>query len=245
MLDSVADEQSLYEVAKQVVVNVAAGLAGYLGPGPGAIAAGAAPIVLAGLDYISGTIGSRRVDHATEALTDGAEAFGAGTAEEFVEFVKAAVSDEERQELLARALTIAQDTAMRDKRRALGRVIAQAASDAGTKVDKQLVYLRALDDLDEPHIRLLRLMTTKPPHQDAVNRQMEAIGRAAIRQWHPSDLGQADPGLAEVVWSLLPVLDRHGLISGGHEVLTQVGREPEYTVTPYGEWFLTMLAEPD
>lgn len=64
-----------------------------------AIAAGAAPIVLAGLDYISGTIGSRRVDHATEALTDGAEEFGTGTAEEFVEFVKAAVSDEERQEL--------------------------------------------------------------------------------------------------------------------------------------------------
>jgi hypothetical protein len=32
----------------------------------------------------------------------------------------AAVSDEDRQELLARALTIAQDTAMRDKRHALG-----------------------------------------------------------------------------------------------------------------------------
>jgi hypothetical protein len=54
------------------------------------------------------------------------------------EFVKAAVSDEERQELLARALTIAQDAAMRDKRRALGRVVVQAASDIG-KIDKELV----------------------------------------------------------------------------------------------------------
>src|SRR5690349_7427061 len=119
MLDGVADkQQSLHEVAKQVVVNVAAGLAGYLGPGASAIAAGAAPIVLAGLDYISATIGSRRLDHATETLTDAAEEFGAETTEEFVEFVKAAVSDEDRQELLARALMIAQDTAMRDKRRA-------------------------------------------------------------------------------------------------------------------------------
>jgi hypothetical protein len=238
------DQRSKYEVAKQVVINVAAGLAGYLGPGAGALAAGAAPIVLAGLDYISSTIGSRRLDHSTETLTDAADEFGAETTDQFIEFVKAAVSDEDRQELLARALTIAQDTAMRDKRRALGRVVAQAASDTGTKVDKQLIYLRVLDDLDEPHIRLLRLMTTKPPHQDAVNQQMEAIGRGPVRQWHPSDLGQVDAGLAEVVWSLLPVLERHGLISGGKEVLTQAGREPEYTVTPYGEWFLTMLAEP-
>jgi hypothetical protein len=245
MLGGVEDEQqSKYEVAKQVVINVAAGLAGYLGPGAGALAAGAAPIVLAGLDYISSTIGSRRLDHATETLTDAADEFGAETTDQFIEFVKAAVSDEDRQELLARALTIAQDTAVRDKRRALGRVVAQAASDTDTKVDKQLIYLRVLDDLDEPHIRLLRLMTTKPPHQDAVNQQMEAIGRP-VRQWHPSDLGQADPGLAEVVWSLLPVLERHGLISGGNEVLTQAGREPEYTVTPYGEWFLTMLGEPE
>jgi hypothetical protein len=247
MLDGVGDEQrTRYEVARQVVINVTAGLAGYLGPGAGALAAGAAPIVLVGLDYISRTIGSRRLEHATETLTDAADDFGAETFEEFVEFVKAAVSDEDRQELLARALTIAQDTAMRDKRRALGRVVAQAAaSDTGTKVDKQLIYLRVIDDLDEPHIRLLRLMTTKPSHQDAVNRQMEAIGRGPIRQWHPSDLAQADPGLVDVVWSLLPVLARHGLISGGREVLTRAGREPEYTVTPYGEWFLTMLAEPE
>jgi hypothetical protein len=246
MLDGMDDDQqSLYEVARQVVVNVAAGLAGYLGPGPGAVAAGAAPIVLAGLDYISGTIGSRRVDHATETLTDAATDFGAETTDEFMEFIKAAVPDEDRQELLARALTIAQDTAMRDKRRALGRVVAQAARDTGTKVDMQLIYLRVIDDLDEPHIRLLRLMTTRPPHQDAVNQQLEAIGERPVKQWHPSDLGQADPGFDGAVWSLLPVLHRHGLISGGYDVITWAGHEPEYTVTPYGEWFLTLLAEPE
>lgn len=72
-----------------------------------------------------------------------------------------------------------------------------------------------------------------------------AIGRGLVWQWHPLGLSQVDPGLAEVVWSLLPVLERRGLIPGGNEVLTQAGREPEYTVTPYGEWFLAMLTEPE
>ena len=47
------------------------------------------------------------MDHATETLTDAPIEFGAATTEEFIEFVEAAVSDPERQELLARALTIA------------------------------------------------------------------------------------------------------------------------------------------
>jgi hypothetical protein len=41
--------------------------------------------VLAGLDYISGTIGFRRLEHATETLTDAAEEFGADTAEDWLE----------------------------------------------------------------------------------------------------------------------------------------------------------------
>src|SRR5215470_12806420 len=43
---------------------------------------------------------------------------------------------------------------MRDMRRALGRVVSQAAKDTGTKVDNELIYLRVLADLDEPHVRL-------------------------------------------------------------------------------------------
>ena len=145
------------ELARQVVVGFAAGLAaGYAGPLAGTAAAGAAPAVLAGMDYISATIGARRIRHATETLTDAADEFGALTPEEFVDFVEATVADEGHQELLARALTIAQDTALRNKRRALGRALASAANDTGTKVDAELLFIRILADLDEPHIRLLK-----------------------------------------------------------------------------------------
>jgi hypothetical protein len=121
---------------------------------------------------------------------------GCKTPQEFLEFIEAAVSGDDRQELLARALLIAQDTAYRDKRRALGRALAAAASDTCTKVDTEMLFIRVLADLDEPHVRLLRLMSTAPPHLDGVNRQMMATGSPIVRQWHPSDVSEQDPGLA-------------------------------------------------
>jgi hypothetical protein len=111
-------------------------------------------------------------------------------------------------------------------------------------VDDELLFIRIVADLDEPHIRLLRLMSNAPPDLDAVNRRMQTVGRPMIRRWHPSDISVQHPGLADVVWSLLLVLARHQLISGGHDVLTASGHEPEYIIAPYGEWFLTRLAEP-
>ena len=227
------------ELARQVVVNVGAGLAaGYAGPMAGTLAAGAAPLVMAGMDWFSATIGKRRVEHATETVIYAAEEFGAETPEDFVEFIKKAVCDEEHQELLARSLTIAQDTAMRDKRRALGRALASAASDIGTKVDEELLFIRVLDDVDEPHIRLLRIMSAVPPH--LAQRGLEA------RQWYPWSIAQADPGLADVVWSLFGPLERHRLIwSAGDYLVPGGAMQPQYEITPYGEWFLTRLAEPE
>lgn len=228
------------EVAVQAVITVAAGLGAYAGPGAGALAAGAGVLALAGWQHI---ISGRRLDNSVETLLEGAEAFGAESLEEFVEFLEAAVSDPERQELLARTLTIAQDTAMRDKRRALGRALAQAASDPGTKVDPEMMFVRVLADLDEPHIKVLRIMRDPSPAQGAVNSQLQAIGRV-VRQWHASEIVEQDPGLADVIYGLLPVLARHLLISGGYDVITMAGHEEEYTITDYGEFFLARLAEP-
>lgn len=238
-------EVSRSELARQVVVGVAAGLAAsYAGPIAAVTASGAAPAVLAGMEYVSATIGSRRLEHATETLSDAADESGAKTPEELMKFLEAALCDEQHQELPARALTVAQDTAMRDKRRALGRVLASASGDTGTKVDDELLFIRMLADLDPPHIRCLRIIVTNPPHLDPINQQRLAVGEPAVRQWHPSDIAQQDPGLKDVVWALLPLLARHHLISGGYEVLTWAGREPEYVITSYGEYLLARLAEP-
>jgi hypothetical protein len=139
---------------------------------------------------------------------------------------------------LSLQLRNAQDTAMRDKRRALGRSLAQAARDTGTKVDPEMLFIRVLADLDEPHIRLLRVMGTVPPH--LAQRDLQA------RQWYPWSIAQADPGLADVVWSLFRPLERHGLVwSAGDYHVPGGAMEPQYEITQYGDWFLTRLAEPE
>lgn len=166
------DKDSRYELATEVVVAIATGAVGLAGPVPAAVATGVAPLVQAAINHVREVIGRSRLDHQVEILIDGAEAFGAKSFEDFRDFIDAAVRDDEHRELLARALTVGQDAAMRDKRLALGRACASAASDTGTKVDDELLFIRVLADLDEPHIRLLRLMQTVPKRQ-------------ADRRWDP------------------------------------------------------------
>ena len=232
-------EMTRTELARQVIVNLAAGaVSGYVGPLAGTAATGAAPAVLATMDYIAAAIGKRRREHAAETLTDGADEVGAQTPEEFTDFVMALLRDDEHQELLSRVLTAAMDTAMRDKRRALGRSLASASDETGTTVDDELVFIRVLADLNAAHVRLLRLMSTVPSHI--------AVQGIAARQWYPWSISQADPGLAGTVWPLLQLLDQHGLIVGGSEHWVPGGvMEPEYEITPYGEWFLDRLAAPE
>ena len=164
-----------------------------------------------------------------ETLIDAADAAGVHSVKEFADFVQDAVSDEYKQELLVRALSIAQDTAMRDKRRALGRALASAVADNGTQVDDELIFIRVLSDLDPFHIRLLRLMTEAPSH-------LKGTGSPG-RGWLLSNISEADPGLANSAWSLMTTLERHGL------VWSTSMEDPEYTITGYGESFLTRLAD--
>jgi hypothetical protein len=106
------------------------------------------------LSRVVGTLSQRRVRHAGQNLEDGAEAVG----EPVEQFVQRAVSDERGAELLARTLTVAQDTALRDKVRALGRALAAGIAGGDVKIDDELLFIRAVADIDTPHIRLLARM---------------------------------------------------------------------------------------
>lgn len=226
-------DEGKHELAIGVVVAVGNALATSVSPEAGVMATLASPFAIAGLKSISATIGSRRQEHAAQTLLDGAEAYGAETLEDFVAFLEAAVSDEEHQELLARALTIAQDTAMRDKRRALGRALAAAASDTGTKVDEELLWIRVLADLDEPHIRVLRILAAPPQRDISYNGT-------------PFAIGEDDPGLRETANIILVWLQRHDLVRPGTLVRTPIGMmQPQFTVWHNGIQILTRLAEPE
>jgi hypothetical protein len=116
-LAAMADDQPRHELAIRTAVAVVVGGAGLLGPDAGAAATALTPAMEVVLTRVVGSLGQRRSRHAAEALEYGADAAG----EPLEQFAERAVADERRQELLARTLTIAQDTALRDKRRALGR----------------------------------------------------------------------------------------------------------------------------
>jgi hypothetical protein len=229
------DKEARYELATQVVVAVATGAVGLTGPIPAAVATGAAPLVQAAINHVHNVISRSRLNHQVEIVMDGAEAFGAQNFETFNEFIDAAISDYEHRELLARALIAGQDAAMRDKRRALGRVLASAASDTGTKVDDELLFIRVLADLDEPHIRLLRLMQTVPKKQ--TDRRWDQV------TWEIESITGADPGLGDTAVQLLRVLERHGLVwlrAGGRP---DADKLLQYSITSYGSRFLARLAD--
>lgn len=119
-LSVVDTEEDGRELVIRTTVAVMAGAARLLGPDVAAAATALVPVMEAALTRIAPVIGQRRFLHAAETVADAAQASG-GSVEDLLE---KAVSDDRRHELFSRVLGIAQDAALRDKRRALGRALA-------------------------------------------------------------------------------------------------------------------------
>jgi hypothetical protein len=133
------------------IVSAAGATVSLLGPDASVVAATATPGITVTLSAIWEKVAERRIRHVEETLVDAAET-ASMTLEQFLEM---AVSDDRSHELLARVVIVAQDTAMRDKRRALGRALAAGVAGDSARVDEELLFVRAIADLDPPHIRLL------------------------------------------------------------------------------------------
>jgi hypothetical protein len=190
---------------------VGAGLAGFAGPF---------------FEKIVNRLQGRRVRNATETALDGARISGL-TPEDFLD---KAVSDDRRHELLARALIIAQDTALRSKRRALGYSVAAGIMGDDAKIDEELLFMRAVADVDEWHIRLLGRMLNPPP--------------AGFGGWTADQFETADPGLAGGVLALLGTLQLHGLVAtaiSNRAIPSAVSSTTYYNVTLAGRHFLGRL----
>ena len=169
-------------------------------------------------------LSARRVERVAEILTDTADELGGDAADQLRRYAEAATSDETYQELLGRTLTIAEDTAMHDKRRALGRALANALDDTGARVDGDIAFVRMLADLDPVHIRVLKIMSRRPKHLDKVALQMNAADDpTAARQWYSWSIVDADPGLEDSVYAALRVLKGISLHVGAGEYFVLMG----------------------
>lgn len=233
-------------LAVKVTAAAIGAATGLVGPEAAVAGAGLTPVIEEVLGRLYSGLTARRVKRVTETLADAAEELGGDMAEQFRRLADAAASDETYQELLARTLTIAQDTAMRDKRRALGRALANALDDTGTRVDTEIAFVRMLADLDPVHIRVLKIMSRRPKHLDRVAAQMNAADDPkTARQWYEWSIVEADPGLEGAAYGALRVLERHGLIwDRGEQRVPSHGMQREYEISPYGDYLIDRLAAP-
>jgi hypothetical protein len=137
---------------------------------------------------------------------------------------------------------------MRDKRRALGRALANALDDTGTRVDNEIAFTRMLADLDPAHIRVLKIMSRRPKHLGPIAAQMNAADDPkALRRWYEWSIVDADPGLTDATYGALRVLERHGLVwdHGEQLVPSPHGMQHEYEISPYGDYLVDRLTAPD
>lgn len=144
--------------------------------------------------------------------------------------------DEVIQDLVVDAATAAALSKLQIKRRALAQSIARAAFTGD--VDVEALFLAALADVEEPHLRVLlaftkswrELQLERPDH--VVEHLMWSMDR--------QDLDQALPDLVPVMGVLLAVLVRHNLLDRSQSQ-TLGGGATRWTITDFGQLFLKRL----
>ena len=208
--------------AVKIVVAVILGITSAAGPVGAAVAGMTGPF----FPNIVDKLRWRRVRNATETVNHAAKAAGLDPEE----FLDRAVSDDRRHELLARALIIAQDAALRAKRRGLGHSLAAGVMGDDAKINEEHLFMRAVADVDEWHIRLLGVLL----------RPSTGFGG-----WSVDQIKAADPGLAAGALALLGTLELHGLVAttiSNRAIPAAVSSTTLYNITPAGRHFLGRLA---
>ena len=109
------------------------------------------------------------------------------------------------RDLVATALT----TLDEQKVRALGRVL-QANLHDEAKVDDSILVLRALRDLEAPHIRVVRSMM----YTDLDGTPLKGTQILGLLRWTPEDIGNRHPQIGVLlIFNVISTLERHGLIT--------------------------------
>lgn len=226
-------ESGKTQIALRVATAIAAQLTGVVDPGLGLLAAGAKEIVdpaLAGLGENIKQAHRRRIRRLWQA----------GCAESGLEpetLGERLARDEPALSLTAETVEAAIRTAVPEKIGALGRVLANAAHDTA-KVDEELLVVRALAQIEAPHISLLALLAGEPPFKAVQGHEARALG------WTPDQIANRLPGHTEVLDPLLVTLQSSGLIKAGGSDTTWDGSlfaDQQWTATRFGRLCLQRL----
>lgn len=148
-----------------------------------------------------------------------------------------AVGDDERLSLLAATIQAALSTLDRVKIRTLARVLAEAVED-DAKIDMAMLVVRTLGDLESPHVRVLKVMTTEPaPITSELGEPIEA------GTWLLSTLQDRLPHLSNGLIPLMAALEQHGLVHGHGIYAAHPKPDPAWSVTSYGANVVAYLSQ--
>lgn len=126
---------------------------------------------------------------------------------------EAIVRDERRRLLGGLALASGSRTRNERKIRALGLALAEGVL-ADDRLDEEELIIRALDDLEAPHIAVLELLVGFTPGGDTPRVYTGADRSdpgAPRRRWALYQLGEALPQIRTAIPGVLGALERHGL----------------------------------
>lgn len=225
------NEKGDHELAIRSAVAMLAGAAGLLGPDAAAAATAVGPAAEVTLTRLVSITRQRRFRHAGETVADAAQASDSSVDD----LLGKAVSDDRRHELLSRVLSIAQDAALRDKRRALGRALAAGIEGDDARIDDELLFVRAIADVDEPHIKLLRILSKDQPIRGSLG------GTVSPGGWSLAVAAERHPEFGGVLPALVWTLESHALI----QVIRAATPSSAvvYAITSMGRLLLQRLAE--
>jgi len=251
-------DEAIRDTSSSVLGGVVGAVSGLLvGSQAGApvgalVGAATAPGASVALRLLLETIGPFRIRNVERTIQTGADEAGI-TPEQLA---KALTADQTRQLLASEVVRVAMSTASDRKLRALATVLATGATTADSNVvDRELLFVRVLADLEEPHVVLLNLIGDVVP---------EGYGgipqREYPRPWDEGEVRRALPDLKPIVTPILGTLARHRLIdtslsdwwksvekaqawalSGSGSSTTPDPGPPRWTMTDFGYWCLDRI----
>ncbi|MFD7026129.1 hypothetical protein [Promicromonospora sukumoe] len=213
------------EDTKDVVTKAAAASLGALagsavaGPAGGMLGAAAGPMLEPIMRRVWDELASDSRTSAEQVLVE-ASSYSNKRPDELAESIR---QNEERRLLGGLAFAAGSRTRNKDKIRGLGRALADGVlADDDARLDETHLILRAMDDLEAPHITVLDFLVnfypgkvwqgeqTEPPMR--IEDDPSAGDRSDSRsRWKVLELEFARPGFRGSVQSLLGTLQRHGL----------------------------------
>lgn len=202
MAEGDAPESKWVEPTSEVASNIVTAVAGWVaGPEGSAIAVGASPMIKQAVSSVS-TRWYELTHRGGERVLEEATAAGVP-----LDQLEALVGEDVGRLMLAgAAIDAGTRTAYPDKLRALGRALAAGVSDVAL-VDPERLAVAALDDMEAPHVKVLRhIAEEEPPKSPSRARLSWSVG------WSGEALARDLPEVAPVLAPILATLQRHALI---------------------------------